>query len=86
MRADNSSMDLAGIVLQGINQAQVQLEAAASGIASAAALSPDAATADPVNPSAEVVALLSAKNQFSLNLATLKVVDETQKSAVDLLA
>jgi len=86
MRADNSSMDLAGIALHGINQAQVQLEAAASGIASAAALSPDAATADPVNLSAEVVALLSAKNQFSLNLATLKGADETQKSAVDLLA
>jgi hypothetical protein len=59
---------LQGIALWGIDQAQVQLEAAATGIASAATLSPDAATADSVNLSAEVVALLSAKNQFSLNL------------------
>ncbi len=78
-------MDLTAIALQGLDQAQVQLEAAATGIASAAALSPDAATADTVNLSVEVVALLSAKNQFSVNLATLKIADETQKTAVDLL-
>ncbi len=78
-------MDLSAIALQGLDQAQVQLEAAATGIASAATLSPDAATADTVNLSVEVVALLSAKNQFSVNLATLKIADETQKTAVDLL-
>ena len=79
-------MDLSSIALQGIDQAQGQLEAAAADIASAAALSPDAATGDTVNLSAEVVALLSAKNQFSVNLATLKIANETQKSVVDLLA
>jgi hypothetical protein len=76
-------MDLAAIALQGIGQAEGQLEAAAVGIASAGARSADAVSVD---LSSEVVALLSAKNQFSLDLATLKIAGETQKSAVDLLA
>ena len=75
-------MDLSAIALQSIDQAQVQLEAAATGIASTAASSPDAATVD---LSTEVVALLSAENQFSVGLATLKIAGEVQKSAVDLL-
>jgi hypothetical protein len=78
-------MDLSAIALQGLEQAQVQLEAAAVGIASAGTLSPDAATADSVSLSAEVVALLSAKNQFSVNLVTLKIAGETQKTVIDLL-
>lgn len=79
-------MDLAAIAVQRIDVAQAQLEAAAMGIASAATLPPDAAASDTVDLSAEVVALLSAKNQLSVNLSTLKIADETQKSAVDLLA
>jgi hypothetical protein len=78
-------MDLSAIALQGIHQAQARFEAAAPGIASAAALSPDATTADSVDLSAEVVALLSAKNQFSVNPTTLKIAAATQKSAIDLL-
>jgi len=76
-------MDLAAIALQGIDQAQVQLEAAATGIASSGAQTGDAATVD---LSTEVVALLSAKNQFSLGIATLKVADQTQQSALSLFA
>ena len=76
-------MDLAAIALQGIDQAQVQLEAAATGIASAAAQSSDAATVD---LSTEVVALLSARNQVSLGVATLKIADQTAQSAINLLA
>jgi len=62
------------------------LQAAATGIASAAALSLDAAASDAVELSAEVVALVSARNQFSVDLSRLKIVGETQKSAVDLMA
>jgi hypothetical protein len=79
-------MDLAAVAVQGIDLAQVQLEAAALGIARATALSPDAASTDTVDISAEVVALLSAKNQFSVHLTTLRIADETQKSVVDLPA
>ena len=78
-------MDLSAIALQGLQQADAQLEKAASRIASAAALSPDGSNVDTVDISAEIVALLAAKNQFSVNAATLKVASEVQKSAVDLL-
>ncbi len=79
-------MDLSAIALQGLGQAQAQLETAATRIASAGALSPDGANADTVDISTEIVALLSAKNQVSLNLATLKLADEVQKNTIDLLA
>jgi hypothetical protein len=77
-------MDLSAIALQGLDQAQTALETAASKIASAGTLSPD--SADAVDISAEMVALLSARNMFSVNLATLKVADEVQKSVIDILA
>lgn len=79
-------MDLSAIALQGFEQADAQLEKAASRIASAAALSPDGSNVDAVDLSAEMVALLSAKNQFSVEAATLKVADEVQKNAVNLIA
>jgi len=77
-------MDLSAIALQGLDQAQVQLEAAATGIASAGALS--GSPTDTVSLSTEVVALLSAKNQASVDIATLKIANQAQKSLVDLLA
>jgi flagellar basal body rod protein FlgC len=39
-----------------------------------------------VDVASEIVALSSAKNQFSVNLATLKVANEIQKNTVDLIA
>ncbi len=79
-------MDLSAIALQGLEQADAQLEKAASRIASAAALSPDGSNVDTVDLSAEMVALLSAKNQFSVEVATLKVAGEVQKNEVNLIA
>ena len=79
-------MDLPAIALQGLEQADAQLEKAASRIASAAALSPDGSNVDTVDLSAEMVALLSAKNQFSVEVATLKVAGEVQKNEVNLIA
>ena len=79
-------MDLSAIALEGLQQADAQLEKAASRIASAAALSPDSSNVDSVDLSAEMVALLAAKDQFSVNAATLKVASEVQKNTVDLLA
>ncbi len=77
-------MDLSAIALQGLEQAQVQLEKTATRLASAGA--PDGATWDTVDLSAEMVALLSAKNQFSANLSTLKIADEIEKNVIDLMA
>jgi flagellar hook protein FlgE len=79
-------MDPSSIALQGLQQADAQLEAAAARIASAGANSPDGATLDVVDLSAEMVALMSAQNSFELNLATLKTADEMQKSLIDLKA
>ena len=77
-------MDPSSIALQGLKQADLQLEAAASRIANAAANSPDGATLDIVDLSTEMVALMSAQNLFEINLATLKTAAQTQPSLIDL--
>jgi flagellar hook protein FlgE len=79
-------MDPSAIALQGLQQAEVQLETAASRIASAGAASPDGANLDVVDLSSEMVALMSAQNQFAANLATLKTADQMQKALVDIKA
>ena len=79
-------MDVSAIALQGLDQANAQIEQAATRVASAGALSPDGATIDTVNLATEIVALTSAQDLASVNLATLKVADQIQKTAVDLLA
>jgi hypothetical protein len=79
-------MDISAIALQGLEQADAQLDKVATRLASAAALSPDGSSADTVDLSAEMVALLSAKNQFSVQVAVLRVAGEIQDNAVDLIA
>jgi flagellar hook protein FlgE len=79
-------MDLSAIALQGLEQAQVQLQNAAIRLAGAGAESPDGAGLDTVDLSAEIVALMSAKNQFSANLSTLKTADQIQQSLLDVTA
>ena len=79
-------MDLSAIALQGLEQGQVQLENAATRLAGAGAESPDGASLDTVDLSAEVVALMSAKTQFSANLSTLKTANQIQKNAIDVMA
>lgn len=78
-------MDPSSIALQGLQQADAQLEAAASAIASAGA--PDSgAGVDVVSLSAEMVALMAAQTQFEANLATLKTADQMQQSLMDVTA
>jgi len=79
-------MDVSSIALQGLQQADTQLEAAAAQIASVGANSSDGATVDVVDLSAEMVALMSAQNLFDANLATLKTANEMQRSVIDLKA
>lgn len=79
-------MDISAIALQGLGQANLQLNDAAANLASAAALSPDGSNVDTVDISSEIIALLSAKNQFSVAAATLKTANEVQKNVVDLIA
>ncbi len=79
-------MDLTAIALQGLDQAGTQLESAASSIASFQANAPAGASVDTVDLSAAVVALLSAKNLYSANLATVKAAHEILKTSIDLIA
>lgn len=76
-------MDVSAIALQGLEQAQVQLESAAASIAGASTASNSAGT-DTVDLSTAVVALLTAKNQFSVDLTVLKVANQTQASVINL--
>gem|GEM_PF-1627947 len=84
--ADGSTMDVSSIALQGLQQANIQLEAAATAIATAGADSSSTGNVDVVDLSAEMVALMSAQNAFSVNLATLKTADQMQQSLVNMKA
>jgi len=79
-------MDISAIGLQGLQQANAQLDSAASKIASLGASSPAESNPDTVDLSAAVVALLSAKNLYAANLGTVKVADELQQTTIDLIA
>jgi len=77
-------MDPSAIALQGLQQADYQLQTATSQIPAAA--SPDGASLDVVSLSVEAVALMSARNLYDANLATLKTANEMQKNVLDLMA
>jgi len=79
-------MDVSAIAIQGLEQANSQLQDAAVRIASAGANAPDSASLDVVSLSTEMVALMSAQNLFEANLATLNTTDQMQKSLIDVRA
>ena len=82
MAADGISMGASSIALQGLQQADTQLENAASNIASVSAVS--ATGGDSVDLSQEMVAMVAAQQQFDANLATLKTEDQIEQRLVDL--
>lgn len=79
-------MDLSSIAIRGLQQAEAQLEKTATKVASWGGNSLDGAAVDTVDLSVEMVALMSAANQFSVNLSTLKTAEQVQKKVIDLLA
>ena len=79
-------MDISAIAIQGLNQADAQLQQAATAIASAGTQSAAGSNLDTVDLATEMVALLSARTLFAANLATLSVASEIQKSTIDLKA
>ncbi|HTR25712.1 MAG TPA: flagellar basal body rod C-terminal domain-containing protein [Terriglobales bacterium] len=79
-------MDLSAIALQGLQQADAQLEAAVTKVASAVDPSADGAYVDTVSLSAAMVAMLSAKDQFSADASLVRTADELQKTTIDLMA
>ena len=79
-------MDPSSIALQGLQQAEVQLNAAAARLANAGGTPSSGANLDVVDLSAEMVALMSAQTMLSVNVATLKTADQMQKSLIDVTA
>jgi len=77
-------MDPSAIALQGLQQADAQLETAATRIANAGVTSPDGVPVDIVDLSAELVALMTAQNLFEANLATIKTDNQMQKALIDI--
>ena len=78
-------MDISAIALQGLEQSQVQLDNAASRLAGAGA-SPVASNSDSVDLSAGMLALLSAKNNFAVNISIMKTADQIEKYTIDMMA
>jgi len=79
-------MDISNVALDGLHRAEVKLEKAATRIASFRADSSAGANTDTVDLSAEMLALMSAKSEFSANLKSLETAGEEQKSLIDLMA
>jgi hypothetical protein len=78
--ADKTRMSVSSIALGGLNQAQASLENTARHIAGSAGQS------DAIDLSTDAVALIQAKSDFAANINALKVADEMEKSAINLLA
>jgi hypothetical protein len=79
-------MDISAIALQGLNQADAQLQQAATAIASAGTDSSGVGNVDTVDIASEIIALSAAKNLFAANLSALKVAGEIQKNTIDIQA
>jgi flagellar hook protein FlgE len=73
-------MDVSSVALGGLNQAQANLENTARRINGAAE------QGDLVDLSTNAVALLQAKGDFEANIQVLKVADQLEKSAINLIA
>ena len=81
--ADMLYMDVSSIAMQGLQQAQLQLENSAQRIATAGTT--DATGVDTVNLSQEAVSMIGAKNQFAANVNVMKIADNMQKNLLNLL-
>ena len=82
--SDKVAMDVIGTALGGLQAAQGMLENSARRLASAGTTTMDGG-ADSVDLSAEMTALLSAREQFQINARVIHTADEMQKSLVDIL-
>jgi len=77
-------MSVSSIALQGLQQAENQLDAAAAGIADTGAESSNGGNVDVVDFSSEMTALMSAQVLYEANLATLKTSDQVEQNVVNL--
>jgi len=78
-------MDISDIALHGLQQADTDLNQAASAIANAPTTGSNG-TLDVGDLSQDMVTLMSAQNLFDANLASLKTADQVQKNLLDVTA
>jgi flagellin-like hook-associated protein FlgL len=80
-------MDISGIALQGLNQADAQLNQAASNLVDyGTSAATSGGNVDTVDLATQVVALNSAQIQFQLDIKTLKTANQIQENALNILA
>jgi hypothetical protein len=79
-------MEISAIALQGLNQAQAQVQQAGGRLASMGASSVDGTPVDTADLTDATVSLLAGKNAFAADIQLLKVADEMQKQTLNLLA
>jgi flagellar hook-associated protein FlgK len=79
-------MDASSIALQGLEQADSQLNAVASQIVQSSAASASGGGQDVVSLSEEMVALMSAQNQFAVSADVLKTANQTEQSLLNVMA
>ncbi|HLK62296.1 MAG TPA: hypothetical protein VKU19_02565 [Bryobacteraceae bacterium] len=79
-------MQISAIALQGLHQAQSEVEQAGARIASLGADSGQTGAVDSASLSDTAVALLAGKNQFATDLNLIKVGEEVHKQTIHLLA
>ena len=72
-------MDVTAIALSGLGAAQKKLETASRRVA------PPGQSGDLVDLSADMVALLAAKNELAANARVIRTADEMRKQTLDLL-
>lgn len=77
-------MDPSTSALSGLKQASTQFENAAAKVAKASA-APAGAGADNVDLSSAAVSMLAARNDFAGNINMLKVADEMERRAINML-
>jgi len=77
-------MDPSSIALQGLQQAEYQLDAAAAGIAGAGAGPANENNVDVVDLSSQMLTMTSAQTQYEADLATLKTADQVEQNLVNL--
>lgn len=76
---------MSAIALAGLERASAQFENAAARVTAPAATSGDGGP-DTVDLSTAAVALLNARDNFAANIQMLKIADDMQRTAIELLA
>ncbi len=79
-------MSASSISLQGMQQAEEELQVAAATLANVNTESASSGNADTVDLSTDAVAMMQAQASFEASLASLNTADQTQQALLDVLA